>query len=426
MIFLILILGLILRLINLHQSLWLDESISALAVKSQSFWGILTQFSPGDVHPPLYYLVLKLWTNFFGYSEIALRFPSVLFGVVASYFVYLIAKKKIALLAALFLAVNPLAIYYSQEARMYSLALFAVTASFFFFLEKKWVWFCLSFLTALYSDYFPWLLFPVFFLLTKNKGQILKAYLLIFIFLLPWLPVIFAQFRDGFSLARDVPLWGQVVGGFAFKALPLTFIKFIIGRISIENKTLYFLIFGSIAAFYLWIIVQVKNKLLWLWLTVPIILGFLLSLKVPIYSYHRFLFVLPALCLLLAEGVRNNIRFITFIIVISFISITVFNLHPSFQREDWRQAVSYLQSDPGIAIIPNLSQATPVTYYDANYPVFDKDNFRSNLRSPVYLIRYVQEIFDPQDSERKTLETGGYKNVQQKDFNGVIVWKYVL
>lgn len=426
MIFLILILGLVLRLVNLNQSLWLDESISALAVKSQSFWDILTQFSPGDVHPPLYYLVLKLWTNFFGYSEVALRFPSVLFGVVASYFVYLIGKKKIGLLAGLFLAVNPLAIYYSQEARMYSLALLAVTASFFFFIEKKWVWFCLSFLTALYSDYFPWLLFPVFFVLTKNRGQILKSYLLIFIFLSPWLPVIFTQFRDGFLLSRDVPLWGQVVGGFSFKALPLTFIKFIVGRISIENKTLYFLVFGSIAAFYLGIIIQVKNKLLWLWLMVPIILGFLLSVRVPIYTYHRFLFVLPALCLLLAAGGAKNRIVVPIIILVSLISLAIYNFNPHFQREDWRQAVSYLQSDPGVAVIPNLSQATPIAYYDADYPVFDKDNFRSNLRSPVYLIRYVQEIFDPQDSERKTLETGGYKIVQQKDFNGVIVWKYVL
>jgi uncharacterized membrane protein len=76
MIFIILGAGLILRLVSLNQSLWLDEATTALASK-MSLANLFTKFFPGDFHPPLYYLIMKFWTSIFGYSEISLRFPSI-------------------------------------------------------------------------------------------------------------------------------------------------------------------------------------------------------------------------------------------------------------------------------------------------------------------------------------------------------------
>jgi len=109
MIYLILIIGLVLRLILLNQSLWLDEAIGALAVKDLSFGAIFSQFLLIDNHPPLYYLILKFWTMLFGYSEVSLRLPSVIFGVCTIALAYLVAQrfgknKKGAILSALFLA----------------------------------------------------------------------------------------------------------------------------------------------------------------------------------------------------------------------------------------------------------------------------------------------------------------------------------
>ncbi|MBU1130504.1 glycosyltransferase family 39 protein, partial [Patescibacteria group bacterium] len=85
---LIIFLSIILRFIGINQSLWLDEAIGALVVKSQSYLGIVTQFPLGDNHPPLYYLKLKAWTDIFGYSEFALRSLSVVFGILTIVFVY--------------------------------------------------------------------------------------------------------------------------------------------------------------------------------------------------------------------------------------------------------------------------------------------------------------------------------------------------
>ena len=137
--FFILLLGFILRLVSLNQSLWLDEAITVLAVKNHSFLQIITQYIGGDFHPPGFYLLLNLWTKIFGYSEVSARFPSVLFGVATIWIVYLLTKKlfseKVGLLAAFLLAINPLHIYYSQEARMYAFAAFAVSLSFLFFIK---------------------------------------------------------------------------------------------------------------------------------------------------------------------------------------------------------------------------------------------------------------------------------------------------
>src|SRR5450830_924226 len=142
MIFLILGLALILRLISLNQSLWLDEATTAL-VSKMSLTNIFTKFLPGDFHPPLYYLIMKYWTVVFGYTEISLRIPSIIFGLGTIYFTYLIGKKlfnkKTGLLASILMSTSGLAIYYSQEARMYMMAAFLVSAAVYFFLKRKWV-----------------------------------------------------------------------------------------------------------------------------------------------------------------------------------------------------------------------------------------------------------------------------------------------
>lgn len=135
----------LIRLIHLDQSLWLDEATTAVAVKTHSFWNIVTQFSPTDFHPPLYYLVMKVWTGIFGYSEVALRMPSVLFSLGAGWMVYKIGKiisesrngvrddkdRNLAFWATAFFLFNPLIIYYSQEARMYAMVTFTIAVSFY-------------------------------------------------------------------------------------------------------------------------------------------------------------------------------------------------------------------------------------------------------------------------------------------------------
>ena len=77
----ILLIGLILRLISINQSFWLDEATSVWVARDFSLKDILTKFSPGDFHPQLYYLILKAWIALFGSGEVAVRTMPVLLGL---------------------------------------------------------------------------------------------------------------------------------------------------------------------------------------------------------------------------------------------------------------------------------------------------------------------------------------------------------
>jgi mannosyltransferase len=103
------------------QSLWNDEGTS-VALASLSIEAIINS-AARDIHPPLYYLLLHFWLPFAGSTEYAVRFLSVIAGVVIVALVFRIAysvfDERVATLAAFLTALSPFQVYYSQEARMY-------------------------------------------------------------------------------------------------------------------------------------------------------------------------------------------------------------------------------------------------------------------------------------------------------------------
>src|SRR5258708_21751776 len=88
MIYIFLLLGLVLRLISLNQSFWIDEATTGNVVRNLSLPEIIIKFAPGDFHPPLYYLTAKIWRNVFGTNEFALRLLSVVFASLTIYIIY--------------------------------------------------------------------------------------------------------------------------------------------------------------------------------------------------------------------------------------------------------------------------------------------------------------------------------------------------
>ncbi len=123
--FLILLLGLVLRLAQLDfQPLWWDEGYSVWFATHPL--GQMAALTAEDIHPPLYYALLHGWIQLFGPGPSALRLLSVLFGALAIAAVYLAGRQltgnpRLALLAAFLLAINPFHVFYSQEIRMYGL-----------------------------------------------------------------------------------------------------------------------------------------------------------------------------------------------------------------------------------------------------------------------------------------------------------------
>src|SRR5271170_7876360 len=123
----IVLLGTALRFLNLgRQSVWVDEGFSWIAVQI-SFRG-LTRLSLHDVHPPLYYYLLKASLWVLPDTEFGMRFVSVLCSVatlaVMMTFVNRRCGHRAACYVGLLAAVSPFDIYYAQEARMYALLAF--------------------------------------------------------------------------------------------------------------------------------------------------------------------------------------------------------------------------------------------------------------------------------------------------------------
>jgi uncharacterized membrane protein len=118
-IYLILAIAATLRFLNIsRRDFWYDEAFTGVAVK-EKFWGMIDMIIK-DVHPPLYYTGVKIFSSFFNYSVFGIRLYSAIFGVLGIFAVYLFAKnlfgKKAALWASAVMAISPFAIQYSQEA----------------------------------------------------------------------------------------------------------------------------------------------------------------------------------------------------------------------------------------------------------------------------------------------------------------------
>ncbi len=90
-----------------------------------------------DVHPPAYYVGLRLWHYIFGDTLLSLRGFSILFGTGTIWAGWMFCKEafkneKAAIWAALLIAVNPFQLQYVTEARMYTFgAFFALLAGYF-------------------------------------------------------------------------------------------------------------------------------------------------------------------------------------------------------------------------------------------------------------------------------------------------------
>jgi mannosyltransferase len=128
--------GLMLLSLALHlhaleaKSIWWDESLSLYRAQRPLAYILSNRIDfPGaetiDLHPPLYFLILRFFICLFGERDFVLRFPSVLAGTAIVPLLYVMGSRlrnpRAGLFAAALGALSPFYLWYAQEARMYTL-----------------------------------------------------------------------------------------------------------------------------------------------------------------------------------------------------------------------------------------------------------------------------------------------------------------
>jgi mannosyltransferase len=142
-----------------HQSFWLDESFTVDLVK-RPFGDMLSGVASTESTPPLYYVLAWLWAKVFGHGEAGLRSLSALVGTLTVPVAWRAAREwfpsgpRAGLVAAALVAFNPFFVWYSQEARAYSLLVLMATLTLLFLGRRNyWLW-ALTAALALLTHYF--------------------------------------------------------------------------------------------------------------------------------------------------------------------------------------------------------------------------------------------------------------------------------
>ncbi|MEH1782520.1 MAG: glycosyltransferase family 39 protein [Nostoc sp.] len=140
-ILILIFLGGLLRFFMLsNQSLWYDEGLtltnSDVSTLQESISRV-RNIGNSDRFQPLYFIVMFGWRQLFGESEFALRSLSTILGIGSNVVIFFTALriygKKHALWSLVILTFSCFCINYSQEARIYSFAMFITSLQLYFF-----------------------------------------------------------------------------------------------------------------------------------------------------------------------------------------------------------------------------------------------------------------------------------------------------
>jgi mannosyltransferase len=376
-----------LRLYRLDvQSLWFDESLSALFASEPFAWSIRAMLEEGLHHSPLYYVLLRPFAAL-GFSEFSLRFLSAALGVLTIPLLAQLGRLTVGseagLLAAFLLAINPFHVWYSQEARMYTLLVVASIGAMFFLARnlqsaklRNWLGLALFVSMGINAHHFaffiPLIQFTFIVLSLRRNYRLLRPWvgsqLIAGLSLAPWVITVLDWGHFYFSSASNRPAaWLD----------PLkTLWNFGLGYTETVTPGIVILlgVFAILLAFGVFSIPQSDvRQLLLLWLLLPPVVTFLLSLRLPMYLDRYLSVAFPPFLLLVSAGIyhlrRPALRFVIGTVVTGAMLTGLYQVYYDtsvYSRTDWRGVGQYLENNarPGDVIAPWYYQyLIPLTFY---------------------------------------------------------------
>lgn len=196
-----------------------DAAYTFQMITRNTFGGIIRETAL-DVHPPLYYLLLWVFSQIFGTDFFVLKFFSVLFAIGTMFLGIVYVRKdwgwKSAFTFLMVVGLGPQFLFYSVNIRMYSMELFFVLWCAFLAYrilkeerETDWILFVLSALGGVYTHYFAavpltfiygYLLVGILLMKQKRISRFLVACIATIALYLPWISIVFQTFeREGIS-----------------------------------------------------------------------------------------------------------------------------------------------------------------------------------------------------------------------------------
>ncbi len=362
------------------QGMWRDE-VDALRFATAPWHDLLLSFTRPGWNGPLYFFFLRFWIAGAGRSAMALRYFSLLWAMPALPLLYHLGRRLVgraACIAVLLLAAAPYFIWYAQEVKMYTmvptlvlLALYALERATRG--EQRWWWVILITTTlAFYTHILAALLIGVellwFFLIPRHRRSWKGALLTLLALTLPYLPLLRWQWplllqrrETGYprlSLQTMVQIllngWSSgMVGRYALQALFLFVSLLLLGSLYLLRKT------------------PRRAIRLWVWMSGPLIVIWLISLRGPIFTDRYLIWSAPAFYLLVAAGwwaLRRESRPLAFVVLLLMLALDGFNIVAQGQtpiKPQFEPAATYVASHraPGEPLLFQI----PYNHYVFDY-----------------------------------------------------------
>ena len=226
----LILLGLLLRLPFLRLGLFRDEGSTYFDALPTTPGEVVRTVILCELNPPGFFLIMHQWMRWFGSQEIIFKLPALIFGLLLIAATYglgrVVGSRTTALLAVLFATLAPAAVYYSQEARPYTLSALLSCLSVLLYCQalrsKRQIPYLLGFVVCagllVYVHYTGLLLVgslaavTSLFWLRRTELHIrivpfIFAFGGIFLLFLPWLPTFLIHLSTEVPWEDKSPLW---------------------------------------------------------------------------------------------------------------------------------------------------------------------------------------------------------------------------
>lgn len=439
-----------LRLYNLTWNSFDNDEAFSWATSHRPLFQLINEsfHMQGDPHPPVYWVMLKLWMMIAGESEVAIRLLTVFFGIIFVALTFALARKLFSpsagVAASLFAALSSYLIWNSQDARMYiPSATFGLAGLVCLvnglqdfrsrtrrenFGSLWWVGYFIFTTLSCYTHLGASFLLPVHAIIIAysfitDRKRSLPAIISFAAISLAFLPFALNVWNNSgvspignrTAPSLDNILFTATLLLSAYRAdLSVTQhwivvmgigITFLIGVLFARESKRISRGFGrlAIASFYL----------------VPLIVIVILSARNPLFMPKMLVFMSPALMIGVGAGLaalwcwRRSLGILAsvFLIAVQLYSLT-YLWRVGGQKEDWRGAVNYIQAHQGandLVIVHVAHYRLPFIYYFGDKPnviapfgsrLSSQEEIESQLKdvakyNSVWLVQTGEEIADP-------------------------------